>query len=239
MNVRSTMPQYSIIVATLDEEGTIERCIRRILAVYPEECEVLVVNGGTDRTGEIVETLAATNPAVRHRRNPDDRGKGHAIRLGVSMARAPIHAQIDADLQFLPEELPRLIEPVRKGEADIALGSRFTGGSTRRAGGTPLIRTIGNKAISAYASILFGHRMTDVQAGMKAWTARAIRRIDLRSDGYSYEVEIAAKGLLRGLRVVDVPVTTGARAAGRSNVSLTRAGLALLRDVSMFRLGLK
>ena len=239
MNAGAITPRYSIIVATLNEHGTIAPCIHRILAVYPEECEVLVVNGGSDPTGEIVEAMAAVNPAVRHVRNRDDRGKGQAIRVGVSLARAPIHAQIDADLQFLPEELPRVIDPVRRGEADIALGSRFTDGSTRWSGSTPAMRAIGNKAISAYASLLFGHRMTDVQAGMKAWSARAIRRIDLRSDNYSYEVEIAAKGVMRGLRVVDVPITTAARQAGRSNVRPMRAGLALLRDISMFRLGLK
>jgi len=239
MNGGSNTPHYSIIVATLNEQDTIERCIRRILAVYPTECEVLVVNGGGDRTGDIVEAMAAEHPAVRHARNRGDRGKGHAIRVGVSLARAPIHAQIDADLQFLPEELPRVIDPVHKGEADVVLGSRFTGGSTRWSGSTPAIRTIGNKAISAYASLLFGQRMTDVQAGMKAWSAEAIRRIDPCSDNYSYEVEIAAKGLLRGLRVVDVPITTAARQAGRSNVSPMKEGLALLRDISLFRLGLK
>jgi glycosyltransferase involved in cell wall biosynthesis len=239
MNAGSTRPRYSIIVATLNEQGTIERCIRQIMAVYPQECEVLVVNGGNDRTGEIVEAIARTNPAVRYTPNPNDRGKGHAIRVGVSLARAPIHAQIDADLQFLPEELPRVIDPVRTGEADVVLGSRFLRGSTRGRGSTPVIRTLGNKAISAYASILFGRWLTDVQAGIKAWSAQAIQRIDLRSDNFSYEAEIAVKGLWRGLRVIDVPITTATRQAGKSNVRLLTAGGALLRDIALFRLGLK
>ncbi len=239
MNADSMTPAVSIIVATLNEQGTIEECIRRILAVYPEECEVLVVNGGADRTGAIVDAMAVSHPAVRHVRNSGDRGKGHAIRVGIASARSPVHAQIDADLQFLPEELPRVIDPVRNGEADVVLGSRFTSGSVRGPGSTPPVRTLGNKVTSAYASLLFGRRMTDVQAGMKAWSAAAIRRIDLRSDNFSYEVEIAAKGLRRGLRVAEVPITTARREAGRSNVRLVTAGLALLRDISLFRLGVK
>jgi len=232
-------PRLSILIATLDEESTIEACLRRVLAVYPSDCEVIVVNGGRDRTGEIVERMAAEHPAIRHVRNADDRGKGHAIRVGVSHARAPVHAQLDADLQFLPEELPRLVAPVLEGRADIALGSRFCRGAVRRPGSTPPVRTLGNRTISLYASALFGQWLSDVQAGMKAWSAEAMRRLGLQSDNYSYEVEIAVKGLARGLRVVDVPVTTEARAGGHSNVRLLRSGLALLRDISMFRLGLK
>lgn len=230
-------PRYSIIVATLNEAATIEPCLHRILAVYPDECEILVVNGGTDATGTIVDAFARSCPAVRHIPNPDDRGKGQAVRRGVALARGQIHAQIDADLQFLPEELPRVIEPLRRGEADVALGSRFLGRPTRWEGGTPALRTIGNKAISAYASLLVGQRLTDVQAGLKAWTAAAIHRIDLQSDNYSYEVEIAAKAVLRGLRVIDVPIATEARHAGRSKVRLLPAGLSLVRDIALFRLG--
>jgi dolichol-phosphate mannosyltransferase len=98
---------------------------------------------------------------------------------------------------------------------------------------------MGNRAISAYASLCFGLRMTDVQTGLKAWTASAMRRIDLRSDNYSYEVEIAGKALMRGLRVREVPITTDARRAGKSNVTVVTAGVALLRDIAMFRLGMK
>ena len=83
-------------------------------------------------------------------------------------------AQIDADIQFLPEELPQLIAPIQEGRADVALGSRFMPAAVRRPGSAPLFRSLGNKTASGYASLLFWHRMTDVQAGMKAWTREAI-----------------------------------------------------------------
>lgn len=228
----------SVLVATFDEEDTIEACVRRIAAVpFEGALEILVVDGGRDRTGEIVRRLEAELP-VRYVRNEGDRGKGHAIRTGCAAARGDVVAQIDADLQFLPEELPRLVAPIVEGRADVALGSRFARGSVRGPGSTPLLRTLGNKLASGYASLLFGHRMTDVQAGMKAWSRRAMERLGpLTSDGYAYEVEIPARALRAGLRVVDVPVTTEARAGGETKVNVVLDGLPLLVAITRFRLG--
>ncbi|HEY8430150.1 MAG TPA: glycosyltransferase family 2 protein [Sandaracinaceae bacterium] len=228
----------SVLVATFDEEDTIEACVRRIAAVpFELGLEILVVDGGRDRTGAIVRALEAELP-VRYVRNEGDRGKGHAIRTGCAAARGDVIAQIDADLQFLPEELPRLVAPIREGRADVVLGSRFARGSVRGPGSTPLVRTLGNKLASGYASLLFGHRMTDVQAGMKAWSRRAMERFGpLTSDGYAYEVEIPARALRAGLRVIDVPVTTEARAGGETKVNVVLDGLPLLVAITRFRLG--
>jgi glycosyltransferase involved in cell wall biosynthesis len=232
-------PQLTVIVAARNEQETIESCIRRTLAVYPQGCELLIVDGGSDGTQKVVEKLAREFPSVRYIRNLNDRGKGHAIRTGIKAARAPVMAQIDADLQFLPEELPQLVAPILEGRADVVLGSRFASDSVRRPGSTPLFRRLGNKFASAYASLLFGQRMTDVQAGMKAWTRMAAELIQFVSDNYSYEVEIPVKALQKGLRVVDVPITTDARQGGRTNVNVVFDGLALLRDITRFRLDRK
>ncbi len=226
-----------MIVAARNEQETIEACIRRTLAVYPQGCELLIVDGDSDGTGQVVENLSQEFPAVRYRRNENDRGKGHAIRTGIAAARAPVMAQIDADLQFLPEELPRLFAPILEGRADVVLGSRFARESVRRTGSTPVFRTLGNKFASGYASLLFGQRMTDVQAGMKAWTRAAAEAIRFTSDNYSYEVEIPVKALQQGLRVVDVPITTDARQGGRTNVNVVFDGIKLLRDITRFKLG--
>ncbi len=232
-------PDLSVIVACFNEEATIEQCVRRVFAVYPRRCELLVVDGGSDDTARVVEQLTTEFSGLRYVRNENDRGKGHAIRTGIAAARADTMAQIDADLQFLPEELPQLIAPITEGIADVTLGTRFTAGSVRRDGSTPWFRTLGNKTASLYASLLFWHRMTDVQAGMKAWTRRAIDSVNLQSDNYSYEVEIPVKALRAGLRVVDVAITTDARQGGETCVNVVWDGLALLRDITKFRLGLK
>lgn len=232
-------PEISIIVATFNEEGSIETCLRQIVTTFPTGCEVLVIDGGSDRTGEITRELSLELPAIRYIRNEHDRGKGHATQVGIEAARGRIMVEIDADLQFLASEIPRLIQPIQENRADIVLGSRFMAGSARRPGSTTPLRTLGNFIVSLYASVLFGQRMTDVLAGMSAWTREAVQKTGLRSDNSSYEVELPVKGLRHGLRVVDVPVTTDARTTGRSNVRLLPDGLAILRDITLFRLGVR
>ena len=232
-------PRLTVIVAAFNEQDTIGKCVQQIFEVYPEGCELLVVDGGTDNTQQVVEELAATFGLLRYVRNHDDRGKGHAIRTGIAEAQGDIMAQIDADLQFLPSDLPALVAPIEEGRADVTLGTRFAAGSIRRPGSTPVFRRWGNKCASFYASLLYWHRMTDVQAGMKAWTRQAAELIDFKSDNYSYEVEIPIKALRKRLRVVDVPITTDVRQGGETCVNVVFDGIALLRDISFFRLGLK
>ena len=233
------LPLLSVIVAAMNEQETIADCVGQIFEVYPRQCEVLVVDGGTDDTQGVVEGLGGQHPLLRYVRNQDDRGKGHAIRTGIAAARADVMVQIDADLQFLPTDIPRLVAPIEQDRADVTLGTRFASESVRREGSTPMFRRWGNKCASFYASVLFCHRMTDVQAGMKAWTRSAADLIDFQSDNYSYEVEIPIKALRKGLRVVDVPITTDARQGGETCVKVVFDGIALLRDITYFRLGLK
>lgn len=229
--------KLSVLIATFDEERNIEACVRRVGAAIPNDREILVIDGGSDRTECIVRALSPEIPGLRYVRNTDDRGKGHAIRTGCREAVGELVAQIDADLQFLPEELPRIMAPLLDGRADVVLGTRFARGSVRRPGSTPLLRTCGNVFASAYASLLFAHRMSDVQAGMKAWTRDAMKRLGpLTSDGYAYEVEIPARALRVGLRVVDVPITTDARAAGETKVNVVLDGIQLLYAITRFRL---
>lgn len=227
----------SVLIAAFEEEATIETCVRRVAAALAgEEHEILVIDGGRDRTGEIVRALEGELP-VRHVPHLDDRGKGHAIRTGCAEARGDVVAQIDADLQFLPEELPRLVAPIRAGRADVTLGTRFARGSERRPGSTPPLRTLGNRIASGWASLLFAHRMTDVQAGMKAWSRAAMDRMGPPTrDDYAYEVEIPARALRAGLRVIDVPITTEARAGGETKVNVVLDGIPLLYRIVRFRI---
>jgi len=223
----------SVIIAALNEERSIAEVVRRVFQALPG-AEVLVVHGGTDGTGKVVQDLAVHFPRLRLIPNPNDQGKGHAIRVGIAHASGEVHAQIDADLQFLPEELPKLVDPLLTQGVDITLGSRFMAGSVREPSSTPLLRTLGNLTASLYASMACRHRITDTQAGMKAWTRAAIERIGLKSDNYSYESEIPVKGALGGMRVLDIPITTLKRFTGISNVNVLLDGLRLLWDITRF-----
>lgn len=234
-SANSSELELTVIVTTLNEEATIERCLRRILAVFPEGAEILVVDGGHDGTGRIVQEVAQSCPAVQYLPNPNDRGKGHAMHVGLAAARGQLIAQIDADLQFLPEELPLILEPLRQDQADVVLGSRFASGAKRLPGSTPAVRTFGNWVTSHYASVLFGCRMTDVLAGMKAWKRIVTERVRLTAENCSYDAELPVKAVRAGFRVIDVPITTDARQGGVSAIHVIRDGARILRDLTRFR----
>jgi hypothetical protein len=148
-------------------------------------------------------------------------------------------AQFDADSQFDANDLPKLLEPLWRKELDITLGSRFVYGSFRGPGSTPTHRSYGNHLASFYASLWARQSLSDVQAGIKAWTCDAWKRIGIKSNNYSYEAEIAVKGVLEGLRVADVPVKTYGRETGKTNVNVVWDGLRLLRDITLFGLKMK
>lgn len=227
-------PELSIIIPTRNEAQNIVSCLERVVAICPE-AEILVIDGGSDSTEQICREYSTSHPSVRYIRNHGDRGKGHAVQTGINHARGRCVVQIDADLQFFPEEIPLLIAPLQKGEADMTLGTRFMSGSERRPGSTPWHRTLGNRAISAYTSLLFGQRFSDVLAGMKAWRRELTEQFSLESDTYSYEAELIAKAVRGGWRVLDVPVTTEIRNAGHSSVRVFKTGCQLLRDIACFR----
>ncbi|MBI1349341.1 glycosyltransferase [bacterium] len=231
--------EVTAIITTLNEEAAIEACLRRTIAVLGDDAEVLVIDGGRDRTGEIVTALSAEFPAIRYVKNVNDRGKGHAVHEALARARGRLLIQIDADLQFLPEEIPLILLPLREQKADLVLGSRFASGATRLPGSTPPLRTFGNWLTSGYASLLFGHRMTDLLAGMKAWRREVTEQIRLVSENCSYDAELPVKTVAAGFRVVDVPVTTDARQGGVSAIRVFRDGRRILWDVTCYRLGLK
>jgi hypothetical protein len=119
------------------------------------------------------------------------------------------------------------------------LGSRFLHGAVRRPGSTPALRTFGNWLTSWYATILFGRRMTDLLAGMKAWRREVTERVRLTSENCSYDAELPVKAVAAGFRVVDVPVTTDARQGGASAIHVVRDGRRILWDLTCIRLGWK
>lgn len=209
----------------------IGECIGRLTSVLPE-AEILIVDGGTDRTLEMAEEAARANPRIVAVRNKDDRGKGHAIKTGIAVASADIMAQFDADLQFRAEDLPRLIEPVARGECDLCLGSRFLPGADRKAYRPVAVRDAGNRLLSLYISLLIGKRVTDVTAGVKAWTREAITKIDFRNDAYSYEAEMVVRAARLGFRMREVPVSYASRTRGasmhRNSLAVAKAGAVIM-----------
>ena len=222
-----TAPSISILVACRNEEENIETCLASVIAAIPD-AEVLVIDGGTDRTAELARAMAETHPLIRVLPNPDDRGKGHAIQFGIREARADVMAQFDADLQFEATDLPALVAPLLEGTVDLCIGSRALPGAQREESNIEKSRDWGNALLSAWVSLLVGRRVSDVTTGMKAWTRTAIETIGFKDTAYSYEAELIVRAFRRKLRLIEMPVRYRSRERGesmhRSTLALARAG---------------
>lgn len=236
--VVKSYPQVSIIIACFNEEENIEKCIRSAAAAMPES-EILVVHGGSDRTADIANALKAEIPAVRVVRNENDRGKGHAIRKGIECATHDVMVQFDADNQFFATDLPALVEPILAGTVDVTLGSRFLPSADRSAYKPSFFRDYGNRTLSAYVGLLCGKKVTDVTAGVKGWTRKAIQAIDLTDDKYSYEAEIVVRAAVKKLRILELPVKYASRVGGismhTSSLKVIIAGFTIMKNCVSYR----
>jgi glycosyltransferase involved in cell wall biosynthesis len=225
----------SVVVPTRNEASTIVACVERIFKVCPE-AEVLVIDGGQDASALALAPLQQRFDRLRYISNAHDRGKGHAVAVGVQASQGRFIAVVDADLQFPPEDLPLVLAPLRAGVADVSLGSRFQAASRRAPGSVPGIRSFGNHAISGLASAACGITLSDVLAGLKAWRREVTAAYTWQSDGFSYEVELPIKAVRLGFRLAEVAVSTEPRRAGQSSVRVWRTGVTLCVDMLRFRL---
>jgi glycosyltransferase involved in cell wall biosynthesis len=179
----------------VNEEKTIGRIV--LLAQKHVDQVVVVDDGSEDMTGEIAERLGAK--VIRHSRNM---GKGEAFRSLFSACRdmgADIMVTIDGDNQHEPDEIPLLLDPLEKGEADIVIGARFNGKSNE----IPAYRRAGNKLLNAVT--LDG--ISDTQSGFRAYNKKAIESIRPAEMGMGVDSEILMEASRRGLRLLEVPIT--------------------------------
>jgi glycosyltransferase involved in cell wall biosynthesis len=228
--------KLSVIVACYNEEKNIVETIRRIHNTVPDAEIIVVDDGSKDKTAEVAMNAKIKN--VKVVRYTPNQGKGRAIRVGIDNSTGDIMAQVDADSQFPPEEIPELIEPIIQDKADIVFSSRFVNGSTVQKGSLTRIRRVANHVVSGITSILAGKKLTDVNAGFKAWTAKSIRDIDIRCNHFAYEPEIAIMAKKRKYRILEVPVNYKARDKGATSVKLIRDGIIIplyLLKVKFFR----
>ncbi len=165
--------------------------------------EVIVVDdGSTDFTAEIAKAAGAV--VVRHE---GKHGKGIALSTGFRRIRELDPAAVvvlDGDGQHLPEEIPQMLAPVLRGEADLVLGSRYLNGGEN---GVPRHRIWGHRVFTALTNVLSGLPVTDSQSGFRAFSHRAIENVRFSSDGFSVESEMQFLAKEHGLRVVEVPIT--------------------------------
>jgi len=188
--------------------------IDRLLTIdFPTEREIIVVNdGSSDGTREVLGRLEGT-PRLRIVHAEVNRGKGHAIRLGLEHARGDVIAIQDADLELDPAQLGSLVEPLLRGEADVVYGSRFLG----RRPDAPWVTVVANRTLTSLTNMLYGSSITDMETCYKVMRTPIARALGLTADRFDIEPEITARLLKAGHRIVERPVrfTPRSRAAGK------------------------
>jgi glycosyltransferase involved in cell wall biosynthesis len=205
----------SIIVPVYNEAGTIRAVVDRLLTIeLPAAREIIVVNDGSrDATRAVLDSLSGTSACLTVMHADENRGKGHAVRLGISQSRGTVIAIQDADLELDPAQLAGLVTPILHGEADVIYGSRFLEGSA----GVPLLSRVANGGLTLLTNLLYGASLTDMETCYKIMRGDVARRLELTANRFDIEPEITAKLLLGGYRVAERPVifSPRSRAAGK------------------------
>jgi glycosyltransferase involved in cell wall biosynthesis len=193
--------KLSIIIPVYNEIFTIAEILRRVRAV-PLEKEIIVVDDcSTDGSRRFLERL--DDPNIKVVLQPRNGGKGAAVRAAVQHITGDVVVVQDADLEYDPQELPRLMGFIERNEADAVYGSRFLG--TRRS--FMFTHYVGNVALNLLTNILFNTCLTDMETCYKLLKAPIFKTLDLKSNGFDIEPEITAKIILSGHRIVEAPIT--------------------------------
>ena len=199
--------QISVIIPTFNEAKTIYEIIRRVQAENVAD-EILVVDdGSTDGTRQVMESLndKDTVRMILHERN---QGKGAAIRTGIQQAKGDVIIIQDADLEYNPRDYRALLQPIEDGIADVVYGSRFLGAPRR-----PVMfwHMVANQLLTLMTNILYNTILTDMETGYKVFKREVVWDLRLRAKRFDFEPEFTAKILKRKTRLFEVPITFNPR----------------------------
>jgi len=201
-----TDPLLSVVMPVYNERATIEEMIRRVLAV-PIRVQLIVVDDGSrDGTRDILSGLAA-DKSFTLILQPQNGGKGAALRRGFQEVRGDLVVIQDADLEYSPEEFPQLIELICQGRADVVYGSRFLG----RHRVFLFTHYAGNRFLTLVTNVLYNTMLSDMETCYKVMRTDVLRSMTLHSNGFGIEPELTAKIFKRHYRVYEVPITYDGR----------------------------
>jgi glycosyltransferase involved in cell wall biosynthesis len=227
-------PLVSIVVPAYNEQTTIANVLRRV-AVTPFRREIIVVDDGSvDDTAQQVRSLQAEIEGLQLLTHDRNRGKGAAVRAGIAASTGDIVVIQDADLEYDPADLPRLIGPLRDGVADAVYGTRLRGGEPQRA--HLFWHYAGNRALSLLTNVLFNTTISDMEVGYKAFRGDLVRSFRLVSDDFRFEPEVTAKVLRTpGVRLYEVPISYYGRTYAEGKKITWRDGIKAVGALLRFR----
>ena len=221
--------RLSIIIPVYNEKATVLELLGRVESLPVDKEIILVDDGSTDGTRDILSGLAPGRAAVIL--HPANRGKGSAIRSGLAKASGDVIAIQDADLEYDPRDLLKLLVPITEGRATVVYGSRFTGERKNMF----FWHWVGNRFLTFITDVLFDTTLSDMETCYKMFRSEVIKGIPLRSSRFEIEVEITAKVLKRGHRIYEVPISYAGREFHEGKKITWRDGFVALWNLFRYR----
>jgi glycosyltransferase involved in cell wall biosynthesis len=199
--------KLSILMPAFNEAATIGVAVKRVLDIrYPCDIELIVVDdGSTDRTAEVLSGI--DDPRVRVAHHKANRGKGAAVRTAVSLASGDYMLIFDADLEYSADDIPTLLRPVLRGDAEVVYGIRKFGASTAHS----FWFVIGNRVTTFTANALFNTWISDLHTCLKLMPLAMFRELPVRENGFGLDTEVTALLLAKGVRPYELPIAYKAR----------------------------
>jgi glycosyltransferase involved in cell wall biosynthesis len=214
-------PCLTVVVPCYNEERTVETLIERVLD-SPWVCEVVVVDdGSTDSSCEILATV--DHPRVTVVLHPYNQGKGAAVRTGFAHATGEYVVVQDADLEYDPAEYGSLLAPLERGLADVVYGSRFMSGMPHRV--LYFWHSLGNKLLTMASNMFTDLNLTDMETCYKAFRREVLAGIEIEEDGFGFEPEVTAKVAKGGWRIYEVGISYSGRTYAEGKKISPRDGL--------------
>src|SRR5438093_5155919 len=188
------MDKLSVVIPCFDEEKTLKDCVERLLTLPGEDLDleiVIVDDCSSDRSLAISRELASSHPEIRVLTHEWNQGKGAALRTGFRAVSGEFVAVQDADLEYDPQELRGLIQPLRNGIADVVVGSRFKGAGPHRV--LYFWHSVGNAFLTLLSNMFTDLNLTDMETCYKVFRRDVIQDIDIVENRFGFEPEIIAK----------------------------------------------
>ena len=223
--------KLSVLIPAYNEVNTLEEAIRRVRGVRLPKEIIVVEDGSTDGTRELLMRLAGeAKPApdplndLKVLFQPRNQGKGAAVRSALSHVTGDIVVIQDADLEYDPRDYMRLLEPILSGQADVVYGTRFYGGGPHRV--LFFWHYLGNQLLTLVSNVLTNLNLTDMEVGYKVFKSEVLKNINLKSDRFGFEPEVTMKVAKRQCRVYEVPISYHGRTYAEGKKITWKDGIA-------------